>query len=881
MPVPKPTVEPNQAHSIAAFSNFTELTPEQQDIEGIHDYNYSFIQAMIKNGQGRIPSLPAVALWVRFSLVFGTGNNQTIFNVYPNDPSKNIIINYGVYENTEESKVNLSYSVVKKLWLKDRFNFLRQVDVQYAAAEGGDVVHVNLYDPTGSIIEEAVVNSILKQTYTVQAGCNLVLEYGWQDSKEGVSDTRQLAGTGMTYILSGLDVTADYFGNTYVLTFTDVASTLLNTRPPGFTKDTSLGNGSKDKISFPQALKLYAEKMLACNKLGKTKVYLLVGGPPVPNSAGINEGSSNLLGLSKEACDSGAGWTKEENRKEPANWGVGDQTFIEWLDSQLKELSDDAKHKYKRVFVQAGHTLPGKPSDYYYFDGTWKTPPSQSSGDRYWTTTNNPEGENVYVWITRDILADIATAKDEGGKKEDMEAIGLDESLAHMIVLKKYKWLSTDKKDPHNTVIRLTVDTSNVLGWYLTRLDPQDTLSTDDATSEDAKKKTTDGPKLEGANSKASDNTDNPEAAYEKDCTAGGKSVNSPGSATNPTTQGQQGPAKETGIVEASASMIGLKLQVEVVGDPELKKVLYGCVQIDFANEGNVLLPWLKGTYSVTALSDSIAEGIWTSSMSLIKLGGLKPNSKTADAMRQVATRSTDINNVSTAPPRPLAGMSVSGGQSSGAGGLSNVLVQLAAVVRSAASASVTADYLDQVPATQDIYNTFRAVTGNSGSASAPRNQDSGFPLNPATYANGVAGFNSRVGPSATSPGGVATGSTAAKSQASAFSLQNSLDIGTQNLYSAFGSSYINKIPNYDDRLFASQMAFKYGINSVNRVFNSMSLTTDPITGKYTNYSPDTFWSLYQNEIAKVEYGTFGPYDIRMQGLSNYKTALDNLRSSS
>jgi uncharacterized protein YjhX (UPF0386 family) len=60
-----------------------------------------------------------------------------------------------------------------------------------------------------------------------------------------------------------------------------------------------------------------------------------------------------------------------------------------------------------------------------------------------------------------------------------------------------------------------------------------------------------------------------------------------------------------------------------------------------------------------------------------------------------------------------------------------------------------------------------------------------------------------------------------------------------------------------------------------------MSLTTDPITGKYTNYNPDTFWSLYQNEIAKVEYGTFGPYDIRMQGLRNYKTALDNLRSSS
>lgn len=642
----------------------------------VEDYNAAFVSAT--------QSVPVAAAYVNVKLTWTTADGQCYqFDIYPNSLDK--FCPYSCEDPKQGTKI-------KSLYLH-KHNFFQELSVTRAVAAGGATVKLILFDPSGHILEDALLNTFVMQANSHEYSVSLILEYGWctPQGNSGGDEGRPiyepwLVGSKRSYMLVGIDVSAEYTGVAYTLSFVDAASSILNVKPPGWAQNVYLfapGANTKE-LTLPHAVLGYWTAMHKCGMdvqgkgKGATTVYLIRD--------------------SKEAGVPAKDWFWNEGNwaKKPAeNWTIGTGSWMEWLTSQLNSnlAAADDDSKYTVAIFTSGQRVGGDPAQVQYYKATsesgdpdpaklktgWTAikaetvhvdpkckPPGSNSSDVYWTVPDN----TAYVYICKDKRSEAAKAATDGdftanNPDSKKAATSLTAFSAKNPPIKRFKYLSPDR-DPHATVVGLSISGSNLFALYMSRHAPNST-SKQEVTQTSDMPNPPDQPtppwddkgiSFAGAQAKLK----------EKGCSilhAGAPMVTS----TNIGKEAEKANANAMQLTEATAAFVGMKATLEVIGDPDLLLTLQNTIEINFdPNNAGTMLPWVRGCYLVLSITDRIRGNDWTTSLDLIKIGPIfksssQSNVVTATDEKALAKECEDgaRNSTSDAPASPWVDMNTVG----------------------------------------------------------------------------------------------------------------------------------------------------------------------------------------------------------------------------
>jgi hypothetical protein len=587
-------------------------SPQPQDvtftqIPGIKDYNSCFCDLTADC------PVAAVNLKVSFIWYGADGSEERRFDVFPYDPTKP---NSYVVKNQSEGSDVVADVLVRTVNL-DKYNFFRQLSVKKIAAMGGNTISLQLIDPSGFVLEEKLLQTYLQALGDANKSVVIQLYYGW-DHGEDKGDLHQV-GTGKSYMLYDISVQVEYTGASYTLEFGDAALGQVNTKPQCWMKEAFANLSQGEQWTLPQAITGYWRKAIEnkANVKGKTTMYLMRAGPK-------EEG-----GMPASAW-TGGDWV--DTKMEPNGWVNGDLNYFEWVMGELSETPDKNKKYYFIRTIPSGKKLLGKVSDYQvYFPENASSDPTltqlnstdwkgcdtvmgqnASNADGFWIV---PEDVNL-IFITESKEKTLASALNDAAQSGDTSNLAsVASAQSNFLVGKKYKWLAPDR-DVHGTIINFTIQTSSFYSLYVSRNLPKQIPVTQPQEESQHPK---DPAQKSGEMTEKSQQ-------FETKCSQFGMPAVSNRNSSKPATAvkgDSPAPTEALYLQEATASFIALEASIQVIGDPDLELVLYNCVQIDFDTSAQAMLPWTKGTYLVLGLEDTIAEGIWLSTLQLFKVGGL------------------------------------------------------------------------------------------------------------------------------------------------------------------------------------------------------------------------------------------------------------------
>jgi hypothetical protein len=649
----------------------------------VEDYNAAFVDAT--------NVAPIAAAYVNVKLTWTTGGKCYTFDIYPNSLDK--FCPYSCDEKDAQGQKLRSLYV-------HRHNFFQELSVSRVVAAGGATVKLILFDPSGRILEDALLSTFVMQANSNEYAVSLILEYGWctPQATSGI-DGRPIhepwiVGTTRAYILVGIDVSAEYTGVAYTLSFVDAANSVLNVKPPGWAQNVYLfkqGPNTKE-LSLPQAVLGYWVAMHSCGMdvqgsgKNKTTVYLIrdADGAVTAKDWFWNTGQ----------------WTKK-----PAEaWTIGTDSWMSWLTNQLSSnlAAADDDSKYTVSVFASGQKIGGDPEQVQYYTSTaeagdpdptkldkgWKTvtsiekvhaekakkcagaPAGGNSSDTYWEVPQN----TAFVYICKDKRAEAAKAAEEGDfAASNPDSKKATESLSAFASknppIKRYQYLSPSR-DPHATVVGLSISGSNLFALYMARHAPN-SISRDEKTQtgDMPKDDTQITPPWDDKGISFSDAQKVISAGKGDSCSilhAGAPLVSS--SKTTPEERAANANAMQ--LTEATAAFVGMKATLEVIGDPDLLLTLQNTIEIDFNPENaGTMLPWVRGDYLVLGVTDRIRGNDWTTSLDLIKVGPIytggnqTSNTVTAKDEKALAKECEDgaRNSLSESPSSPWVNMSAVG----------------------------------------------------------------------------------------------------------------------------------------------------------------------------------------------------------------------------
>jgi hypothetical protein len=569
-------------------------------------YNAALVEAT--KIKGTEDYIPIISTDIRIILKWNNAEGNTVgyIRLYPN-PSGDVICEHGT-DSSELLYDDPLYNIFVTKNQKQTRNFFQQLDIERFVATGGNIITLVLFDARGKVIDDTLLYAYLTGIKSNKNINNVTLSiaYGW-----GNTDLEKW-GTpiGSDMVLQGINVNTEYFGTTYTLTFADYTSMQFNTsiqgwqtiQPEGQSQSTEKSN---DEINFPQALveawKLFhkAKKDIYGNG---GKMYLLAS-------------SVNKNYLSKEVYEGTGQWLGKT--KSYADWNPTDKLFKSWIEDNLKnDFPADSKIKYTLQEINSGGLLEGSPDDYWIFDG-----------EKWDKLSNLP---NPIQKVNRGFrfpfnVSFIALAVDT------IEQVANSETTINPSKIIKYFIYATTIRSPHATVLKLDVNSSDVLGLYMARDNtkwiPKEYVPETDLPTK--KEIVTGTPLLSNPDGDAANR-----ASPAQDSPADPKS----------TSNANQGESIKT---TENAAMLTVNVSLEVLGDPDLVSGMGNYVIIDFDQYVQSLLSWVKGVYLITKISEYLTNGIWTIRLELTKVAEIPPGIefnrttglvKTPEAMELVCT---------------------------------------------------------------------------------------------------------------------------------------------------------------------------------------------------------------------------------------------------
>jgi hypothetical protein len=602
-------------------------------------YNTSFIQSTLR--------FPVTVCDMRLAIVWKEkGTITKRINIYPSDTVVPVvqIQDPNNTNNVNAQKTDHIFDLIAANAAYDKYNFLRNVTCKRYTRVGGNTLEIQLLDPSGYIIDQALINGYLANMLAKNSSVHCEFSYGWAGDPE-----ERRVSSSASWILYGMNVETEYTGASYTLKFVDMASNILNSKTSGWTLTPGLveqsGTGSKD-VTFLEALKLYWTALVQNNQDIES-----ASNPKV--SCILMVGTDNKNGALAEAAYTGDSiWKGGAQPLE--NWAPGDKTFLEWLQNNLSSAEKCEDKHYTSTFITADTGIKGNWKDYKYYNATTHSfdditedmhnNKRNSVGKDFWyltdagsATATSTSNSYTALMIMEDVLQTATDASDKDAGSGSTPTAKVTEGY----IRKKYKYL-TGGLDPHNTVLRLTVDSSALFGRYLMRARSEVFI---DGESDD----TAGGGKVE--------------------IVAGGPPDDVSKTTTIPATNAQAGSVgltiedktkaisatESTASYQAAMSFVAISVTAEVVGDPDLGEALRNYVIIDFGDQSAATFPWIKGVYLCVYVNDTLTDGMWTSALHLIKMGPPPQNDQiiTKDSTPPISTAISSF--MSTAPPVPGA----------------------------------------------------------------------------------------------------------------------------------------------------------------------------------------------------------------------------------
>ena len=589
-------------------------------------YNNSFIEATRQ--------LPVSVCDMELAFVWT--ENGTVTKRIDLYPSTKVIPDIQTDGSSSTTNKDHIFLAIAKAAAFSKYNFIRNITCKRYTQVGGNTLELQLIDPSGYIIDQALINTYLMQMLVKGSNIHCELSYGWAGDPK-----KRRVSTNANWILYNMSVQTEYTGASYTLKFVDVASNLLNVKTDGWQirpdlSDKSFGDADQN-YTFLEALQLFWSGFHeAGHDIDSTK-------PPVKcilmtcttDSAAAN----HALPLSA--------WKQSSFWKGPIkplhNWAPGDQTILSWIQNNLSNqnapMCGDGKY-YTVTFVDATHGLSGKPDQYLYYEPaskSWEalksdmyanklnqithTPERWFIGDGKTGSTSNTSNQTIMgpsymaILITEDIQRiAMQKAQDQAASSDTTETIT--PSVSEGFVRKRYRYL-TGGLDPYNTILKMNVDSSSLFGRYLMRARSGAYI----AGEQNATSDTDPGGEKDGIYSAPTEKTQ--------------KDTFSSGLATMPVGAGNPADKKTLDAISkarnnytAAMAFAAISVSLEVIGDPDLGEALRNYVQIDLGEQSAATLPWIKGTYLLIYINDSITDGIWTSELQLLKMGPYESNDK-------------------------------------------------------------------------------------------------------------------------------------------------------------------------------------------------------------------------------------------------------------
>lgn len=606
-------------------------------------------------------SHPALCAHVKLSLLWTkteTGQEVRRIDIYPYDWTK--IGSYTVSESDINTPSDKLFTTLQTA-IGDKYNFFKQLNIIKAADSLANSVSIVLFDPTGKIIEDQLIQTFIQSLGCAGLSVNILLEYGWEHGEENPQAHEwgnDLVDSGHGFMLNDVSINAEYTGATYTLTFIDAGMLEINTKPTSWMTDTFAQQSEGELWTLPQVTTAFWRRMIAAkrDKKGQTNIYLMRGTSPEMHSL-------------TEKDWTGTDW--DSTKKAPNAWAVK-QNFYDFVSTNYAQtVRTSDKKKFVLSSLSSGRKISGNISNYtIYQPSNPSGNPTVSSFGTEWSPAASvlkaktekdcwyiPSNAQIFM-LVEDKSATIAKTIADLKNGSDTEKIDAETSLAaiqaELKVGKKYLWLASNR-DVRGTVIGITFDTNSFYAHFASRGAPASLPIT---TSPGENTPPTD--KKPGGNPQENTQTFkvDPCALLEK---GGAQSAKDASIYKKVESNTPKNPTDALFVQEATSAFVGiLSATIEVIGDPELELCLLQGIQIDFDQSAQALLPWLKGTYQVFQLEDRIVDGMWTTTLTITKMGGL--DRKDIEANRTASDANNYTDSVpSRDPDSPLTPVTVVG----------------------------------------------------------------------------------------------------------------------------------------------------------------------------------------------------------------------------